>query len=120
MFDENNTGKLLWFPAPTPVPGSSTDEWSRRILETRDNLVSALEFLRITYNESLAGRPIEPAAEIIAKVDAILKHDETIPAFTIVGAIRIQGPASPEAKRKVLLVFPQGVSKVSKPVTSCT
>jgi hypothetical protein len=55
MADRNNPGKLLLFPAPTPVPRSSAEDWDRRILETRDNLVSALEFLRSAYNEILAG-----------------------------------------------------------------
>jgi hypothetical protein len=106
MVDRNNTGNLLSFPPPTPVPGSSAEEWSSRILETRDNLVSALEFLRIAYNERLAGRPTKTADEILAQVDTVLRHDEKTPAHTIVGAIRIHRSASPEAKRKVLLVFP--------------
>jgi hypothetical protein len=114
MVDRNNTGNLLSFPAPTPAPGSSAEEWSSRILETRDNLVSALEFLRIVYNERLAGRPIKAAAEILAQVDTILRHDEKIPAYTVVGAIRIHGSASPEAKRKVLLVFPAGCQQCLK------
>jgi hypothetical protein len=104
MVDRNNTGKLLSFSAPTPVPGSSAEDWSRRILETRDNLVNALEFLRIAYNEMLAGKPVKAADEVMAQVDTILRHDEKKPP--VVGAIRIHGAASPEAKRKVLLFFP--------------
>jgi hypothetical protein len=106
MADRNSTGNLLSFPAPAPAPGSSAEDWDRRILETRDNLVSALDFLRTVYNEWLAGRPIKAADEILAQVDTILRHDEKIPAYTVVGAIRIHGWAPSEAKRKVLLVFP--------------
>jgi hypothetical protein len=114
MFDRHNTGKLLSFPAPAPASEPSTEEWSRRILETRDNLVSALEFLRIAYNESLAGRSVRSADEIMAKVDIIMKHDETMPAYTVVGSIKIHGPESPETRRRVLLSFPLGASKASQ------
>jgi hypothetical protein len=55
MVHRNNAGKLLLFPAPRPVSGSPAGNWSLRILETKDNLTSALEFLRIAYNEMLAG-----------------------------------------------------------------
>jgi hypothetical protein len=106
VVDRNNAGKLLTFPAPTPVPGSSAEDWSRRILEIKDNLVSALEFVRITYNERLAGKPVKAADEILAQVVTILRHDEKIPSYTVVGAIRIHGSTSPEAKRNVLLLFP--------------
>jgi hypothetical protein len=106
MVNRNNAGKLLSFPVPRPVPGSPAENWSLRILETRDNLVSALEFLRIAYNEMLAGKPVKAADEILAQVEAILRKDEKIPAYTVVAAIRIRGSISPDAKRKVLLLFP--------------
>ena len=106
MVDRNNAGKLLLFPAPTPASGSSAEDWDRRILETRDNLVGALEFLRTVYNERLAGRPIKAADQILTQVETILRHDEKIPPYTVVGAIKVHGSASPEMKRTVLLVFP--------------
>jgi hypothetical protein len=105
--DRNNADKLLSFPAPAPVPGSSAEDWSRRILEINDNLVSALEFVRFTYNETLAGKPVKAADEILAQVVTIVRQDEKIPSYTVVGAIRIHGSTSPEAKQKVLLLFPK-------------
>jgi hypothetical protein len=77
-------------------------------LETKDNLVSALDFLRLAYNEMLAWKPVKAADEILAQVEAILRKDEKIPAYTVVAAIRIHGSISPDAKRKVLLFFPSG------------
>jgi hypothetical protein len=59
MVHRNNTGKLLLFPAPKPIPGSPADNWNLRILEIKDKLTSALEFLRIAYNEMLAGKPVD-------------------------------------------------------------
>jgi hypothetical protein len=83
--DRNDADKLLSFPAPAPVPGSSFEDWNRRMIEIRDNLVSALEFLRITYNETLAGKPVKAADEILAQVVAILRNDERVPSYTVVG-----------------------------------
>jgi hypothetical protein len=107
MADQNKPGQLLLFPAPTPVPGLPGEDWDRRILETRDNLVSALEFLRSAYNERLAGQPVKAFDQIRAQVDSILRHDEKIPPYTVVGAIKVRGSTLPEAKRKILL-FPAG------------
>jgi hypothetical protein len=59
MVNQNYASKLLSFRVPTAVPGSPPENWSLRILETKDNLESALEFLRITCNEMLAGRPVK-------------------------------------------------------------
>ena len=76
-----------------------------RILETKDNLVSALDYLRIAYNEMLAGRPVKAADEILAHVEAILRINEKPAAFTIVSAINIRGPIPRLAKRKSPILF---------------
>jgi hypothetical protein len=105
MVDGNKAGRLLSFPAPKAVPGSQAEDWSLRILETRDKLVGALEFLRVAYNEMLAGKEVKAADEILANVEAILSNDQKIPEYTVVAAIRIHRSLSPDAKRKLLL-FP--------------
>jgi hypothetical protein len=106
MADGNNAGKLLSFPEPTSVPGPPAEDWSLRILETKDKLLDALEFLRVAYNEMLAGKAVSAADQVLANVEAILRNDEEIPDYTVVAAIRIHRPLSPDAKRKVLLLFP--------------
>ena len=106
MVHRNKSGNILLFPAPTRVAASAGENWSLRILEIKDNLTSALEFLRIAYNEMLAGKPVESVDEVLARVEAILRNDAKIPAYTVVAAIRLQGWISPEPKRKVLLLFP--------------
>jgi hypothetical protein len=83
MVHRNNAGKLLLFPAPTSVPGSPAENWILRILEAKDNLVSALEFLRIAYNEMLGGRPVKSVDEVLARIEAILKNDAKVPAYTV-------------------------------------
>jgi hypothetical protein len=87
-------------------PGSPADNWSLRILKTKDNLTSAVDFLRIAYNEMLAGRPVKSVDEVLARVEAILRNDAKVPAYTLVAAIRIHGSISPEPKRRVPLLFP--------------
>jgi hypothetical protein len=106
MVDGNNAGRLLSFPAPTAVPGLSAEDWSFRILETKDKLLDALDYLRVAYDEMLAGKAVNPADQILANVEVILRNDEETPDYTIVAAIRIRRPLSPDAKRKVLLLFP--------------
>jgi hypothetical protein len=93
MVHPNNAGKLLSFPAPAPASGSLAQNWNVRILETKDNLVSALDYLRIAYNEMLAGRPVKAVDEIVAHVEEILKNHEKPGPFTV-------------AKRNILLLFP--------------
>jgi hypothetical protein len=106
MVDGSNTGRLLSFPAPTAVPGSPAEDWCLRILETKDKLMGALEFLRVAYNEMLAGKAVKAADEIQANVEAILRNNKKIADYKVVAAIRIHRPLSPDAKRNVLLLFP--------------
>jgi len=68
--------------------------------------MGALEFLRVAYNEMLAGKEVKAADEILANVEAILRNDQKIPEYTVVAALRIHRSLSPDAKRKVLLLFP--------------
>jgi hypothetical protein len=106
MVDGINAGRLLLFPAPTAAPGSPSEDWGFRILETKDKLLDAIEYLRVAYNEMLTGKAVSAADQILANVEAILRNDEAIPDYTVVAAIRIHRPLSPDAKRKVLLLFP--------------
>jgi hypothetical protein len=60
MVHPNNAGKLLSFPAPAPASGSLAQNWNVRILETKDNLVSALDYLRSAYKCWRKGRSKPP------------------------------------------------------------
>jgi hypothetical protein len=106
MVDRNKAGGLLSFPAPKGVPGSPAEDWSLRILETKDKLVDALEFLRVAYNEMLAGKAVKAADEILANVEALLRNKQKISEYTVVAAISIHRSIAPGTKRKVLLLFP--------------
>lgn len=99
------SGKLLSFPVPKHNPGSPVENWIHRILETKDNLVSALELLRVSYNAMLAGRPIREAEKIMEQVEAILKQAEKVNGTAVRAATEVHGSLQP-AKQKSLLLFP--------------
>jgi hypothetical protein len=105
MVRSTSPGKILSFPSSTPASAATTQDWSPRILETRDNLVKALDYLRDEYNAMLAGEPITAADEVLARVETILSN-EKVSWCTVVAKSRIHGQTSRGAKRNVLLLFP--------------
>ena len=105
MVDPKNAGKLLSFPLPTPVPEGAAQNWDLRILETRDNLVNALDYLRDEYNTMLTGKATTAADEVLARVETILRN-EKVSSYKVVAKIKVHGPIPRDAKRKVLLLFP--------------
>src|ERR1700722_1507293 len=106
MMRSISTGKLLWFPLSTPVPEAAAQNWNLRILETRDNVENALDYLRDECNAMLAGKSITAADEILARVETILRNSREVSWCTVVAKIRIHEPTSRDAKQKVLLPFP--------------
>jgi hypothetical protein len=104
MMRATSKGKLLSFPSSTPVPEAAAQNWNLRILETRENLVNALGYLRDEYDAMLAGKPTTAADEILARVETILRSDDKISSSTVV--VEIHGPTSRDTERKVLLLFP--------------
>jgi hypothetical protein len=97
-------GKLLTFPEPTLAP-ESLEHWIDQILNTKDHLVDAIEFLRTAYNEMLAGSPVRELDEVLAQVDAILKSDKTMGKYTVVGVIRTRGSKPAKPPQSSLLLF---------------
>jgi hypothetical protein len=105
MVHPRNAGKLLSFPLSTTVPEAAAQNWDLRILETRDNLVNALDYLRDEYNAMLAGKETTAADVVLARVGTILRN-EKVSWYTVVAKIRVHGPTPRDATRKVLLFFP--------------
>jgi hypothetical protein len=54
----------------------------------------------------LAGEPIRAADKIMARVETIVRNSQKVSWCKVVAKIRIHGPTSRDAKRKVLLPFP--------------
>ena len=102
MVHPRNAGKLLSFPLSKAVPEAADQNWDLRILETRDNLVNALDYLGDEYNAMLAGKATTAADELLARVETILSN-EKVSWYTVVAKIRVHGPTPRDAKRKVLL-----------------
>src|SRR5258708_1700673 len=105
MILPSSTGRLLSFPLSTPVREAADQNWNLRILETRDNLVNVLDYLRDECNAMLMGEPTTAADEILARVETILRN-EKFSCYTVVVKIRIHGPTSRDARRMDLLFFP--------------
>jgi hypothetical protein len=105
MVHPTNAGKFLSFPICTRVPEAAAQNWDLRILETRDNLVNALDYLREEYNAILAGKATTAADEVLARVETILRN-EKVSLSKVVTKIRVRLPTPGDAKRNVLLFFP--------------
>jgi hypothetical protein len=114
MHNPKAPGKLLTFPASTLSP-ESAEHWIDQVLHTKDHLVDALEFLRVAYNEMLAGVPVREVDEIMAQVDAILKSDKTMEKYTVVGVVRTRGSRPQNATRSSLLLFPASGKRPADP-----
>jgi hypothetical protein len=101
------SGKLLSFPMLKHTSESPLENWIHRLVETKDNLVSALELLRISYNAMHAGKPILEAEKILEQVDGILKHAEKVKGSPTPTATAMDGWSVQPAKQKPLLHFPK-------------
>jgi hypothetical protein len=100
------SGKLLSFPIPKQNSESPVENWIHRLVETKDNLVSALELLRISYNAMQAGKPIVEAAKILEQVEGVLKHAEKVKGTAVPAATEVHGSSLQPARQKPLLLFP--------------
>jgi hypothetical protein len=96
MVHPRNGGKLLSFPLSTTVREAAAQNWDLRILETRDNLVNALDYLRDEYNARLAGKATS-ADEVLARVETILR-DEKVSWYTVVAKLTVHAPTPRDAK----------------------
>ena len=99
------SGKLLTFPA-RPLPPDSMEHWIDQILQTKDHLVDALEFLCTAYNEMLAGMPVRAIDEILAQIEAILESDATLGKYTVVATVRTRRSRPAKQTQRTLLLFP--------------
>jgi hypothetical protein len=106
---DSASGKLLTFPTRA-LPADSVEHWIDQILQTKDHLVEALEFLCNVYNEMLAGMPVRPIDEILAQIETILASDGARGPYTVVATIRTRRPRPAKQPQGALLVFP-GSSK---------
>jgi len=101
------SGKLLSFPTLQQNLESPVENWIHRLVETKDNLVSALELLRISYNAMQAGKPIMEAEKILEQVEGILKHAEKVKPTAVPTATEVDGSSLQPATQKPLLLFPR-------------
>jgi hypothetical protein len=66
--------KVLLFPVPNQGAGPTGGDLIYRILESKDDLLFALELLRKSHDLVLAEKPLKDVEEILAQVEGLLKY----------------------------------------------
>jgi hypothetical protein len=105
MVRPKNARNLLSFPLSAPAPEVAAQNWDLRILERRDSLVNALDYLRDEYSAMLARKTTTATDEVLARVETILRNEKVF-SYTVVAKLTVHGPTPRNAKRKVLLFSP--------------
>jgi hypothetical protein len=68
------SARILSFPTTQQKPDSAANDLIHRIMDSKDNLLTALEVLRDSYNMILAGTSLRDADEILAQAEAALQQ----------------------------------------------
>ncbi len=98
------SARILSFPATQQKPDLDADNLIRRIIDSKDDLLTALEILRDSYNVILAGTSSRDADEILAQAEAALQQaynvmDNVEETTTIIKNLQA-------TSQKQLLLFP--------------
>ena len=98
------SARILLFPATQQKPDLEANHLIHRIIESKDDLLTALEILRDSYNVILAGTSSRDADEILAQAEAALQQAHNVMAnvgqtTTIMRNLRA-------TSQKQLLLFP--------------
>jgi hypothetical protein len=71
---------ILSFPAPHQEPDLEANNLIHRIIDSKDDLLTALEILRDSYNVILAETSLTNAGEILAQAEAALRQAHNVMA----------------------------------------
>jgi tRNA A22 N-methylase len=74
------SARILSFPTKQQMPNLEADTLIHRIIDSKDNLLTALEILRDSYNVILAGTSSRDADEILAQAEAALQQAHNVMA----------------------------------------
>jgi hypothetical protein len=97
-------GRIIPFPTPKKTPELQTNYLIYRILDCKDDLLTALEVLRDSFNAILGGTPSRGAGEILAQAEAAVQQAHKVMANVAVTTTTIKNlQAIPQ---KQLLLFP--------------
>ena len=98
------SARILFFPTTQQEPDLEANNLIHRIIDSKDNLLTALEVLRDSYNVILAGTSSRDADEILAQAEAALEQAHNVMAnveetTTIIKNLHV-------TSQKQLLLFP--------------
>jgi hypothetical protein len=74
------SARILSFPTTQQKPDLEANNLIRRIIDSKDSLLTALEVLRDSYNVILARTSLKDADEILAQAEAALQHAANVMA----------------------------------------
>jgi tRNA A22 N-methylase len=74
------SARILAFPTTQPKPDLEAVNLMHRIIDSKDNLLTALEVLRDSYNVILAGTSSRDADDILAQAEAALQQAHNVMA----------------------------------------
>src|ERR1700722_6133969 len=98
------SARILAFPTAQPKPDLEATNLIHRIIDSKDNLLTALEVLRDSYNVILAGTSSRDADEILAQAEAALQQAHNVMASVKETTTIIRNVQA--ASHKQLLLFP--------------
>jgi precorrin-6B methylase 2 len=98
------SARILSFPAPHQRPDLEATNLIHRIMDSKDNLLTALEILRDSYNAILAGKSLRDADNIFAQAEAALQQAHNVMANVAETTAIIKNVQA--TSQKQLLLFP--------------
>jgi hypothetical protein len=98
------TARILAFPTTQRMPNLEANNLIHRIIDSKDNLLTALEGLRDSYNVILEGTSSRDAAEISARAEAALQRAHNVMANVEETSTIIRN--SHATSHRQLLLFP--------------
>ena len=101
---QTTSARILFFPTTQQEPDLEANNLIHRIIDSKDNLLTALEVLRDSYNVILAGTSSRDADEILAQAESALQQAQNVMAnveetTTIIKNLHV-------TSQKQLLLFP--------------
>ena len=98
------SARILSFPTTQQKPDLEANNLIHRIIDSKDDLLTALEILRDSYNVILAGRSSRDADEILAQADAALHQAHNVMAYVQETTTIVKNLQT--TSQKQLLLFP--------------
>ena len=76
------SGKVLQFTAPKEPMEGPLEKWFRGVIRSNHDLMTALERLRDSYHEAMAGRPVTEADQaVLMSVEITLRSAKNAQAL---------------------------------------